>query len=779
MAPIGGAWPSTLARGSPSAGIGGLADYTGPGMRFPFVVPTLPTLLGGPGTLEWQASHATIVAVTIGLCAVWIATWLPLRGPSGWGSRALEALLLGVALGGIGWALAGPEWVQDGERVEEGRMVVLVDASRSMGVLEPDGRPRSAAVAGLLDAIGPAEVYSFGDLLRPGAPSVFEDGDSDLGGALDALSRKYAGERLAGIAVLSDGIDRGGLRQRVMAGGAPPGITLGGPLTVYQIGTAQGRTDLAVDDVRAGAFAFLRSPFALDVDVHGVGSVPSSVVVSLTRDGQPAGTATAKLGADGKGTAHFSITPDRAGRFLYEASVPLLPGDAVPANQQMGLAVSVVRDRVRVLQVCGAPSWDQKFLRLFLKEDDAIDLVSFFILRTNRDMNSGYSENELSLIQFPYQNLFDRELSSFDLVIFQNFDYAPYFDARATELLGNVADYVKNGGAFVMLGGDRSFDLGGYAGTPIADILPVSLLGADAGASAIDEHPVVPRLTQPGSRHPVTQLTGNTADNALAWSQLAPMDGVNLVAGAAPGAAVLLEHPTLKGRDGKPMPILAIRDVGKGRTMALTADASWRWSFGEAGKGEGNQAYLQFWKSAMRWLIGDPANALVTVQTGRENYAPGEPATALVRVRDVTYAPVRGTSVSAQVSGPEGTQTLTATTDDNGEARLDLPTTQRGAHRVRVSGAAGEAQTVYGVSTRDPELDEVNPDATFLQAFAVQEGGKYVAPGSVEAPTRDPSAGRHVRDRHVLPLGTHPAVGAIVALSAALGWLVRRRSGRR
>lgn len=744
----------------------------------------------GAGVLEWS-TPAWACGLVISLSVVaWIVGLWPLR------PRIGEALLFAVALGALDWLLCGPQWVEEGERLEEGRLVVLVDGSRSMGVLDADGTPRSAAVAGLLERIGPAEVYTFGERLRAGAPAGYVDGDSDLGGALDGIQRKYAGERLGGLVVISDGIDRGGLRKRVLGAETSPApvgsadrvvpdsqaaLLLGGPLTVYQVGAAEGRTDLAVDEVQAGSFAFLRAPFPIDVTVRGIGVVPGSVVVSLTRDGQPAGSAEAAIGSDGRGTAHFTITPDRPGRFLYEASVPLISGDAVPANQQMGLAVRVVRDRVRVLQVCGAPSLDQKFLRLFLKEDPAIDLVSFFILRTSRDMNSGYSPDELSLIQFPYQNLFDRELSSFDLVIFQNFDYAPYFESRANELLGNVAEYVKGGGAFAMLGGDRSFDLGLYAGTPIADILPVKL---GVTSNPVDERPVVPRLTEAGARHPVTQLTGESADSALAWTQLGPLDGVNVVVSKAPGAAVLLEHPTIKGADGAPLPILAVGDVGKGRSMALMADASWRWSFAEAGAGRGNQAYLRFWKGAMRWLIGDAADAPVTVETARENYAPGEQATALVRVRDVAYAGVPSAAVTARVSGPEGEQTLSGQTDADGVVRLDLPTALRGAHRITVraqrgSRVIGDAQTVYGVTTRDPELDEVEPDGAFLQALATAAGGRFVAPGAFQPALVDASAGRRVHDRRVTALGAHPIVGVLLAASASLAWLLRRRAGLR
>lgn len=724
---------------------------------------------GAGGHLEWGVPLWARVAVVIGAVLVWALGARPLRP-----ARVVERTSMALALAALAWALCAPRWVQDGERTEDGRLIVLVDGSRSMETREADGQPRSAAVAGLLGRIGPAEVYTFGDALRAGAPTAYTDGDTDLGGALDGIARMYAGERLGGVVVISDGIDRGGLRSRLAAGGAAP--ALGGPLTVYEVGAGQGRTDVAVDEIRAGSFAFLRAAFPVDVDVRVVGPLPAEVPVTLTRDGQPAGTASARIGPDGKGTAHFSLTPDRPGRFLYEASVPLSASDAVPANQQLGRVVRVVRDRVRVLQVCGSPSWDQKFLRLFLKEDPSVDLVSFFILRTDRDMNSGYSPDELSLIEFPYKNLFDQELHSFDLVIFQNFDYRPYFEARATELLGNVAAYVKDGGAFVMLGGDRSFDLGEYAGTPVADILPVRL---GAPAPAADERPVVPVLTAAGARHPLTRIGGESGDTAAVWAKLGPIDGVNTVTGVVPGAAVLLEHPTLRTSGGAPMPVLAVAEVGKGRSMALTSDASWRWSFAGAGAGSGNDAYLRFWKGAMRWLIGDAADAPVTVETARENYAPGEPATAVVRVRDVAYAPIVGASVEARVGGPGGESVVRGVTDADGLARVELPTALRGPHRVWVTTPAGVAETVYGVTARDPELDEVEPDAPFLRALATSTGGTYVPAGAWQDPTRDPTAGRRVRDRRVVAIGLLPAVGAVFAVSAALGWWARRRAGLR
>jgi len=733
---------------------------------------------GPGGTLVWTTPAwglAGAVLVGVLLLAATLRPW-----PTG--RRWLEVAAWAVAVAALVFAASGAAWVQEGDRVEEGRLVVLVDASRSMTVHESDGRPRSDRVADILARLPGAEVYSYGEKLRPGAPVAWTDGDSDLGGALDGIARRYAGERLAGLVVVSDGLDRGGLRRRMLGEPEAPLPRLGGPLTLYQVGTPGERDDTAVVDIRAGGFAFLRTPFKVEVDVRATGSRAQSVPVLLSRDGQPAGRAVAELDADGRGTASFTLTPDKVGRFLFEASVPIGPTDTVPSNNALDLAVRVVRDRVRVLQVSGSPSWDQKFLRLFLKEDPSVDLVSFFILRTMRDMGSGYNASELSLIGFPYRELFSEQLGSFDLVVFQNFDYEPYFEFQPQQLLDNVASYVRDGGALVMLGGDRSFDLGKYGATPLAGVLPVQL-GVTGDPVAPDRFR--PTLTEAGARHPVTRLAGDHAENQATWARLAPLDGANRTMGARPGAAVLLEHPTETGPGGVPLPVLAVGEYGAGRSMALTVDASWRWSFDEAGAGHGNQAYLRFWKNALRWLIGDPEDQPVVAEVGRDNYEPGQEAAITVRVRDIAFAPLPGALVEVAVSGPGGRTTLTGATAPDGALTVTVPTADRGAHRVRAvargaDGAVlGEAQTVFAVTSRDPELDEIEPDVAFLTSLAARAQGRLVPPGTWQEPLRDPEAGRRVRDRKVTPLWSMPLVPFLAIAAATLSWTIRRRSGLR
>lgn len=735
------------------------------------------------GHLAWTADSAWVtLAAIVAVAVTWAA--VPGRGAAigSWRLRAgeLVAWTMGLAFAVI--AVARPVWVEEEGRMEPGRVAVLIDASASMAVLE-GGVARSEAVpAALAQLEGQRlELYRFGTTLEPGAPSTFDLPGTDVGAALAALHDRFAGEKLAAVVLISDGVDRGLLRRQFLDGENPPPPALPGPLSVVGVGKAGALRDLAVRAADTGGYAYLRTPFTITAELRGVGFERRAVPVELSLGGAIVRTEQVTLDAEGRGEVRFEVTPDRAGRFAYLVQVPDFEGDAVPGNNALPVVVRVVRDKLRILQVAGSPSWDVKFLRRFLKGDPSVDLVSFFILRTTEDLSRGADPDELSLIQFPYEELFQDELLGFDLVVFQNFDYKPYFQRGEQELLDNLRRYVtESGHGFVMVGGDRSFSLGDYGGTPIADILPVALPSGDAPPSL---PPFQPALTEPGARHPITRLATDVAENQAWWSRLHAMDGTNIVGDATPDAAVLLSHPSLTTPSGKPMPVLSVREVGAGRTMALTVDTSWRWSLSEAAAGRGNQAYLRFWKNAFRWLAGDPTVDRLTVEAGRENYSPGEEVKLVARVRGPDFAPLADTVVEFAVTHDGVVARSQGVSDKAGEAVVTVPASARGAHAVTATVGAGESQlvaaSVFAVTNRDPELDEVVPDPAFLAWLAERGGGAYAPSGAPLPVVLDPSAGREVRDRREVALWRAPALVLLTALPMGVAWWLRRRAGLR
>jgi uncharacterized membrane protein len=340
--------------------------------------------------------------------------------------------------------------------------------------------------------------------------------------------------------------------------------------------------------------------------------------VTLSSDGKPLREQRVTIARDGEATVAFEVTPPRVGRYVYEIATPVQAGEAVERNNARPFVVRVIRDKIRVLQVAGQPSWDVRALREMLRSNPNVDLISFFILRTQDDI-SLVPRDEMSLIPFPTRELFEEELPSFDVIILQNFEYLPY---GIGDYLENLRSYAEGGGGLVMLGGAQSFSSGGYEGTPVAAALPVTLLSPWDTSELLDTEPFQPQLTRAGERHPVTALRRVQADNLAAWRQLPELEGVNLIGEPKPNAVVLATHPTLRLPSGRPLPVIVAGSYGDGRSLAVTTDTLWHWGLVAAARpGDNGRAYTAFWEGAIRWLIQDPDLRNLHVDTDATEYA--------------------------------------------------------------------------------------------------------------------------------------------------------------
>src|SRR5690606_28613481 len=213
----------------------------------------------------------------------------------------------------------------------------------------------------------------------------------------------------------------------------------------------------------------------------------------------------------------------------------------------------------------------------------------------------------------------------------------------------------------------------------IAGILPVEAVGA-----APNESLFAPRLTESGLRHPVTQLSGGPDLTRAAWERLPQIPGIN-VTRARPGAQVLLEHPHVVA-GGQNAPVVAVMEVSRGRTMAVTTDASWYWSMVAAQSGEGgSRHYERFWSQAIRWLVRDPALTQVRVQAAQRSVPPGTPLAATISARRPDYAPAEGARIEVDLvdavsSAPIARKILEAGPD--GTARVEFAPPGVGAFKV-------------------------------------------------------------------------------------------------
>ena len=540
-----------------------------------------------------------------------------------------------------------------------GRIAIVVDDSASMGQTDNSDASRFARVQAFLHAQQSTldewrehHQIEFYSLSGSGLPTMPKADQTPLVNALERpLETASSARPLAAVVLLSDGADTGAYGQATGEARAKEQLAALAkhhvPVSTIAIGS--GKTlDLFIANVAQDSIAFVRNTAKVEVSVGLRASEPAelAVPVTLLREGQVVQQlmATVKSGEPTKLT--FEFVPDQVGEFVFSVAVPPQPGEAVVENNQQQFIVKVMRDKIRALLVSGRPAWDERFLRRTLQSSPNVDLISFFILRTPSDLQL-VSNDELSLIPFPTNELFGSELHTFDVVILQNFGYRPY---NMAYLLDHLKEHVLNGGALVMLGGENSFGGGAYGQTPLADVLPVAM-----SDDAIDPREFTPVMTAAGEKHPVLRLSAGAGPRARVLERLPKLAGVNKVDGLVAGATALLVHPELKGRDGKPLPVLAVREAGKGRTMALMTDSLWRWSFSDKMHGDTGGAYERLVAQAMRWLMRDPEVSRLRLVASQEHAKVGESVDFTVRVLGADYQPLAGAVVTLTVSEGEGT----------------------------------------------------------------------------------------------------------------------------
>ena len=675
-----------------------------------------------------------------------------------------------------------PTFWAEQKRAENGQLAVVLDVSRSMGI-RTDGRTRSERVEGLLRRWLPSararEVrwLALGDTLEPLELGALQQATATAlspvapaSSLIPRLSELAGAGDLGAIVVVSDGAD---------TSGAPLPKQLGTRVHTVLVKDPVALRDDAIAEVRADQVAFLHGEGKVHVTVVSEGLGERDLLVTLARAGKTLATRAVHVAEGKTQSLELGFTPQDLGREVYSLRIDVADEDDVPENNERAFLVRVVRDRLRALHVSGRPSWDQRFLRGFLKRDPSIDLISFFILRSVHDLTMS-DPSDLALIPFPTDELFRQHLSTFDLIVLQDFDYAPY---QMAPYLPLIRDYVRQGGGLAMIGGTLSFDGGGYGETPLAEVLPVRMRPTEPAGAHVVEGAFLPEPVTELLHHPLLELYPDPAQTLSAFRALEPLLGANALLGVREGAIALLEHPKARTPEGQRMPVLTVGSFGHGRALALGTDTSWHWSMPTAGKGSDPSAYDRFWDRAIRWLSRDPLLEPSSVTSERESYGPKARVVVTGLARDDGYRPLRHTDLRLALLDAEGqpVSEQTQRSDDTGHVKASLsgPSTP-GVYWAVLSRDGRElARAALLVELSGIELARPRPHKKLLQDLSRSTGGRFV--GSVEdAPelsafdaTRSTALGI---ERHA-PFG-QPLWASVLFALIALEWVVRRRLGQ-
>ncbi|MEX0702996.1 MAG: glutamine amidotransferase [Planctomycetales bacterium] len=661
-----------------------------------------------------------------------------------WRARALAPRvrrpLIGLRLAAIALLALGmtrPALQQSRTEDSTGVLYVLLDNSRSMGVLDGPGsisrrdwllkllaeaEPKWKKLGDALDV----RFFDFAaDLQAVERPDGATDGpQTALGAALDDVRREAQRERIVGIVLLSDGAQRALPPRDIDPRDAARRLAeLQVPIYTVGIGSEHlaDVLDVAIEELQVDPLVYEKKQVPVSVRVRALGAQGRKLSVRLLvenragkRPGEsgPMAVPPATQGArpaveiePPRSAAvvpvELSYVPQGSGEFKLAVEVVPLDGELKTENNRRETIVSVQSGGLRVAYFDTLRP-EQKFLRM-LNSTENIQL-DFFPVRAGALGGTGRIGPEL----------FQPE--AYDVYVIGDVPAAAF----GTQNLEQLAKRVEEGAGLLMIGGYRSFGAGGFAGTPLGKLLPVQL-ASGAGAAQVDgQLQMVP--TPAGLRHYVMRL-GPDSENEALWAALAPLEGANRLEMKPDRLVEILARSTTG------VPLLFAHQVGEARVMAFAADTTYQWVL----NGQEPQ-HQRFWRQTVLYLAGmeDDAGNAVWVRADPRNYAPGQKVLLRMGARDEEGRPLADADFDVYVADPQGTEHRPAPRRSGDEALADFDRTSLpGDYWVRVVGKRedrplGSAWTRFIVDARDLELDD--PAADFALLDAIASSGKRMQP---------------------------------------------------
>ena len=753
-----------------------------------------PRVVFEQGDFTFVASRSTTLTL-VGVAALAAGALVTYRAGAGEGPIRERVVLVALRLGVIGLlvlCLFKPMLVLRAAVPQQNFLGILIDDSRSMTIADRDGLPRTDFVQKQFGPDGPLRealsdrfvlrffrFSSSADRLASVADLKYAGTSTRLGTALQRARDELAGLPLAGLVMVTDGADTSD-----QSLDEPIANLKARSIPVFTVGVGQNRfaRDIQISRVETPRSTLKGTSLAVDVVVSHTGYGGQTVSLQVEDEGRIVSTQDLKLPSEGESaTARVNFTASDGGPRLFRFRVPPQPDEQVTQNNTRDVLVEVADRREKVLYMEGEPRFEPKFIRRAVEDDTNLDVVLLQRTAEDKYYRIGVGSPEELVGGFPKTR---EELFAYRAIILGSVEAASF----SPDQLRMLADFVsKRGGGLLMLGGRRSFAEGGWAGTPVAHVLPVKFEANARGDAAEFFTHLAVRPTRAGAAYPVTQLAATEPASRARWDEMPQVSAVNAVWQVKPGATVLLTG-TGDDDDRREHVVLAYQRYGRGKALALPIQDSWLWQM-DAPVAVDDMTHEMFWRRMVRWLV-DGVPDQVSIQTAVDRVEPGEPMRLTVEVVDPAFVEVNDAQVVATVTSPSGKVSevkLEWTVTRDGEYRSSFVPDEPGMYDVRATAVRsgdqglqelGSSAIHARVSAGDGEYFDAVMRSSLLTRISEDTGGRFFTPAtSSSLPEAISYTGRGVTVVEERDLWDMPAILILLVALIGADWGYRRKRG--
>ena len=689
-----------------------------------------------------------IVLIGIAVVVVAVPTVLQYRDVRGNSSALDRVLLTAIRTSALLLVLFGifkPQLVLSAVVPKQSFIAILLDDSQSMRIGDMNGQSRgdfvlsnfgseSSTLIKKLSEKFVLRYFRFSESIERVTDATtipFGGKKTHVTNAVNRVTDELASVPLAGIVVVSDGVDNSG---KSLSESLDDLQSRNIPVSTIGVGVEKFNRDIEVSRVEAPRSVLRGSSLMVDVTISHRGFEDETVQLNVEDEGRIVASREVKLSANDVTMTEVHFKADAPGARVFSFEVPTRPNELLSENNRREQLIYVKNERLKILYFEGEPRFELKFIRRAVEDDASLQVICLQRTADNKFLRLDVDNANDLLGGFPKTR---EELFHYDGLIIGSVE-ASYFTHDQLKMIGDFVN--QRGGGLLVLGGRLSFSEGGYRDTPLADVLPLVLppvskrYESEGSGSGTFFSKLLVQPTPKGMAHAVTQFSTDSETNYSIWQNLPPLSTLNLVEGVKPGATTLLVG---SGKDVKQQPVLAFQRYGRGISIALTISDSWQWQMHHKMPLE-DMTHELFWRKLLRWLVNDVPKQ-VTVTTEKSRYVPGNEVSIVVEVQDERFLKVNNAEVSVGIRAPSGdriTLPMEWTLGKDGEYRASFFPEETGIYQLSASALFRGVDLGTGVGYTESgetmeEYFQAELHTTLLKEIADATDGRFYSHNTV------------------------------------------------
>lgn len=521
--------------------------------------------------MSFQPYFPVVIIGLLVLAAVVLGVWSARRAPD---ARRWHVLLRLAALLLLGLILLNPVTRNEVEIPGLAKARLFVDTSASMSAFGRSARAEQAldAAKAACPANAQPDVVRFSDQIDGAIDGV----RTHLSASLLTLLRETSRSETAAVTLISDACtDDDAALGDVIALARERRI----PIHVLDPGP-DAPANLALSRLRAPRTVRVRENVEVRarVSCSQADAVPAGAQVTVADSkGVIVGRASLAKAATQEVAINF---PPRAGDQRYTMRIVGSPPGSLQEDDTLSFQIDGGGRPQRVLYLEGTP-WTER-----LGADIVVKLLPIAWSKAGLQVDCWFMEDQLnsggklihasSLGGKDYSGpiTFDDQELSTERSWWDSFDLYVISDVNRELFTPEMIDWVRDavierGAGFVMIGGNTSFDTGGWQKTAWEKIIPAAILESGRGMIWSTIFGQVPPEVR---SHPVWQIDPDAAINDMIIDAHPYFMGYHRILKAKPGATVLMQNQAADKQ-----PLIMVQQYGRGRAMAFLSDAAGGW----------------------------------------------------------------------------------------------------------------------------------------------------------------------------------------------------------